>query len=135
LTAFDHKLKQRLADYKYITESLLFKPTSQDSTLSSNILDTSHLFVLGDFNFRLEIPKTHPLHEKRFTGEFSQAIDSEKTREELKEFDQLTIEKRKGNVFVGLHEGDFWKFKCSYKYKLGEVDKYRLVFVQTLVET
>ena len=21
-------------------------------------------------------------------------------------------------------EGEFWKFKCSYKYKLGEVDKY-----------
>jgi len=40
------------------------------------------------------------------------------------EYDQLTREMRKGNMFVGLHEGEFWKFKCSYKYRLGEVDHY-----------
>jgi len=83
--------------------------------------------MLGDFNFRLDIPPTHDLFAKRHTVEFSHAIESEKTREELKEFDQLTVEKQKGNVLVGLHEGDFWKFKCSYKYLLGEVDKYRYV--------
>lgn len=40
------------------------------------------------------------------------------------EYDQLTREVRKGNIFQGLHEGDFWKFKCSYKYQIGEVDQY-----------
>ncbi|KAF9566329.1 inositol polyphosphate phosphatase [Agrocybe pediades] len=124
LTPFDHKLKQRLDDYRYITESLLFKPSTPDSKVPSTLLETSHLFVFGDFNFRLDIPKTHSLYAKRLTGDFAQAIESEKSREELKEFDQLTIEMRKGNVFVSLHEGEFWKFKCSYKYKLGEVDKY-----------
>jgi len=28
--------------------------------------------------------------------------------------------------FFGLREGDFWKFKCSYKYELGHVDKYSI---------
>ncbi|KDR81754.1 hypothetical protein GALMADRAFT_60237 [Galerina marginata CBS 339.88] len=131
LTPFDHKLKQRVADYQYIVRSLLFPPLSggdgdskSQSKVPSTIYDTSHLFLLGDLNFRLEIPKTHPLSAKRLTQDFAHAIESEKTREELKEFDQLTLEKRKGTVFVGLREGDFWKFKCSYKYLLGEVDKY-----------
>jgi len=56
---------------------------------------------------------------------FAQVIDSEETREELKEFDQLTVERRKGRVLVGLREGEFWRFKCSYKYQLGAVDTYR----------
>jgi len=51
-------------------------------------------------------------------------LNSESTREELKEYDQLLVERRKGNAFIGLKDGEFWKFQCSYKYKLGEVDKY-----------
>jgi len=125
-------VKNRLEDYGHIVSSLLFSPVSSESKAPSTLYDTSHLFLLGDFNFRVELPQTHPLFAKRKTSEFSQAIESEKTREELKEYDQLTVEKRKGTVFVGLREGDFWKFKCSYKYKPGEVDLYRylpLVFV------
>ena len=34
---------------------------------------------------------------------------------------------RNNEAFVGFHEGEFWKFKCSYKYKPGEVDRYRYV--------
>jgi hypothetical protein len=34
-------------------------------------------------------------------------------------------ERRKGSVFVGLKEGEFWQFKCSYKYLNGEIDRYR----------
>lgn len=124
LTPFDHKLKQRIADYNHIVRTLLFAPNSQASKIPSTLYETSHLFVFGDFNFRLDIPQTHDLFNKRHTEEFSHAIEDERTREKLKEFDQLTIEKQKGTVFVGLREGDFWKFKCSYKYKLGEVDKY-----------
>lgn len=125
LTPFDHKLKQRLADYRHIVERLLFSPISPDSKDSSTLYETSHLFLLGDLNFRLDLPKDHRLYHMRFSQDFSQAIDSEQVREELKEFDQLTVERRKGTAFVGLHEGEFWKFKCSYKYKIGEVDKYR----------
>ena len=117
-------LQQRIADYKHIVGSLLFPPVP-GAKASSTLYETSHLFLLGDLNFRIVLPKTHPLYDKEKTAEFSRAIESEKSREELKEFDQLMIEKRKGNIFIGLREGDFWKFKCSYKYELGEVDKYR----------
>jgi len=120
-------LKERIADYNHIVSTLLFAPNSQASKIPSTLYESSHLFVLGDFNFRLDLPQTHDLFSKRHTEDFSHAIEDEKTREELKEFDQLTIERQKGTVFVGLREGDFWKFKCSYKYKLGEVDKYRCV--------
>jgi len=126
LTAHEHKLKARVADYHHIVRTLLFSPLSGDSKAQSTIYDSSHLFVFGDMNFRLDMPETYSLHSKRLTHDFSKAIESEKTREELKEFDQLTIEKRKGTIFVGLHEGDFWKFKCSYKYHLGEVDQYSI---------
>lgn len=46
-------------------------------------------------------------------------------RETLKEYDELLQERKKGNVFIGLREGDFWTFKCTYKYRLKEVDRYR----------
>lgn len=52
-------------------------------------------------------------------------MTEESVREELKEFDQLLNAARNKDAFVGLHEGRFWGFKCSYKYELGEVDKYR----------
>jgi hypothetical protein len=26
-----------------------------------------------------------------------------------------------------LREAEFWSFKCTYKYEMGEVDKYRFV--------
>ncbi|TFK30074.1 skeletal muscle/kidney enriched inositol 5-phosphatase [Coprinopsis marcescibilis] len=124
LTPFEHKLQQRLDDYKHIVSTLLFKPLSPESSSLSTLYDTSHLFVFGDMNFRLELPQTNPLHPTHNFAAFQEALSSEKSREQLKEFDQLLTERRKGSVFVGLREGDFWKFKCSYKYKVGEVDKY-----------
>ena len=127
LTAHERKLKDRIADYEHIVSSLLFSPVSSGSQISSTLYETSHLFLFGDLNFRLSIPPSHPLFA---TDNFAHAIESETTREELKEFDQLTVEKRKGTIFVGLREGDFWKFKCSYKYHLGEVDKYKWVLFE-----
>lgn len=127
LTAFEEKLANRLADYRHIVGTLLFPPVSPDSKGPTTIYSTSHLFFLGDLNFRLEIPAAHPLSSIHKRTDFAQALDDEKTRERLKEFDQLLVEQRKGNVLVGLREGEFWKFKCSYKYLLGEVDKYRFV--------
>lgn len=124
LTAYENRLAQRLADYRHIVGTLLFPPVSPNSNIPSTIYSTSHLFFLGDLNFRVDIPATHPLSSPE---EIKQALDDENAREELKEFDQLLVEHRKGTTFVGLHEGEFWKFKCSYKYLHGEVDKYRYV--------
>ena len=128
LTPHAHKVRQRLEDYKHIVSSLLFSPSSPDSETPSTLYDTSHLFVFGDMNFRLELPPSHALFELSKTSQFSEAISSESVRKDLTEYDQMTREMKKGNIFVGLHEGEYWKFKCSYKYKVGEVDQYRFVF-------
>lgn len=52
-------------------------------------------------------------------------LNTERGREDMKEFDQLLIERKKGTVFPGLWEGEYWKFKCTYKFKIGQVDQYR----------
>lgn len=126
LTAHTPNRQARIKDYKHIVSTLLFNPTSVDPKESplKTLYDTSHLFVFGDMNFRVELPSTHSLYDVAKTPLFSDAISAEATRKELVEHDQLTQEMRKGNVFVGLHEGDFWRFKCSYKYKIGTVDQY-----------
>ena len=124
LTAYEDRLAHRLADYRHIVGTLLFPPISSDLNTPSTIYSTSHLFFLGDLNFRVDIPATHPFSSPQ---RIKQALDDENAREELKEFDQLLVQHRKGTVFVGLREGEFWKFKCSYKYLHGEVDKYRHV--------
>ncbi|KAG5724000.1 Synaptojanin-2 [Termitomyces sp. T112] len=124
LTAHKEKLAARLADYQHIVGTLLFPPAVwTEPKSSSTIYDTSHLFFLGDLNFRLDVPPMHPLALSP-NIDLLRALDEESTREQLKDFDQLVMERRKGTVLQGLHEGEFWRFKCSYKYLLGEVDKY-----------
>lgn len=128
LTAHEPKVAHRIADYYHIVRTLLFPPlpgSPENSKAPTTMYSTSHLFILGDLNFRVVLPPSHPLLGASRRLELSRALDSDKTREELKEFDQLIIERRKGTVFIGLREGEFWRFKCSYKYHLGEVDKYR----------
>ena len=86
---------------------------------------TSHLFFFGDLNFRLNIPPDHALVKSRSSDDIARILDEESVRESLKDEDQLVIERdQKGSAFIGFREGEFWRFKCSYKYKLGEVDKY-----------
>jgi len=118
LTAHEHKLPQRVADYNYIVGSLVFPP-HKPSTALTTIYDTSHLFFFGDLNFRLDLPETHPLRGPGNHDSLVSALDSESGREELKEYDQLRVEQKKGTVFVGLREGDFWKFKvCPRRFVL-----------------
>lgn len=125
LTAHEPYLVNRIADYNHIVRTLLFAPmsTSVDKR-AATIYSTSHLFFFGDLNFRVSMPprslgNERPLHEEALS-----MLNDEKSREALKEFDQLRRAWRDGRVFVGLKEGPFWTFKCTYKYKLGEIDKY-----------
>ena len=85
-----------------------------------------HSFVFGDLNFRLALPSTHALSAPDQLANLAQALSGDDGRSELKEYDQLVIERDvKGTIFHGFREGEFWRFKCSYKYLLGEADKYR----------
>ncbi|KAL5489844.1 hypothetical protein ACEPAI_4676 [Sanghuangporus weigelae] len=135
LTAHSGNLEQRILDYKQIVGTLLFPSPSASSKKYSTIYDTSHLFFLGDLNFRLAFSSSPDATTPLANGDASQPaqelkaqlIDSLKDdleREKLKEYDELFIERRKGRIFVGLHEGEFWQFKCTYKYNLKEVDRY-----------
>lgn len=90
---------------------------------------SSHLFFFGDLNFRLGIPPDHPLAQCKSPVDAARILDDEGLRESLKDEDQLLVERdQKGSAFVGFREGEFWKFKCSYKYKLGEVDRYEYAY-------
>lgn len=129
LTAHKQNLSQRIADYHHIVSTLLFPPGKACGIVgrTSNIYVTSHLFFFGDLNFRLSLPPTHPLSSSSARTQLHQALDDGGEREKLKEFDQLLMERQIGNAFVALREGDFWAFKCTYKYKLKEIDQYRCV--------
>ncbi|EIW85093.1 inositol polyphosphate phosphatase [Coniophora puteana RWD-64-598 SS2] len=126
LNAHEYNLDRRIADWNHIVASLLFPPLpgSAESAGPTTLYTTSHLFFLGDLNFRVVVPP-----DQRAPGESQPAytlrmLDDEPDRERLKEYDQLLNARRAGRVFVGLREGAFWTFKCTYKYKLGEVEKY-----------
>ncbi|KAJ6497029.1 Endonuclease/exonuclease/phosphatase [Mycena vitilis] len=122
LTAHAEKLANRIADWHHIVGSLLFpSPAGTRTTL----YDTSHLFLLGDLNFRVDLPPEHPL-KGASSHDIGQALTSQSERDELKEYDQLLRVRcdSASRAFVGLREGEFWNFKCSYKYELGFVDKY-----------
>ncbi|KAF8843574.1 DNase I-like protein [Paxillus ammoniavirescens] len=126
LTAHATHLAHRIADYHHIVRTLLFPPPSSSSSSQSptTMYATSHLFFFGDLNFRVTIPLSHPLVTASPIEEVLCMLKDGKSREALKEYDQLINEHRNGRVFMGLREGPFWTFKCTYKYKLGEVDQY-----------
>jgi hypothetical protein len=125
LTPHAHKLKSRIRDWDHIVGRLLFPPTRNASASFSTLYETSHLFVFGDLNFRVVLPSDHPHYGAAKQGDFANVLERYEDRENIKEYDQLIQERRRGNVFIGLREGKFWDFKCSYKYINGEVDRYR----------
>ncbi|KAI0333492.1 DNase I-like protein [Cubamyces sp. BRFM 1775] len=126
LTAHAPKLAHRIADYHHIVGSLLFPPLpSSDSRAPTTMFATSHLFFFGDLNFRLALPPGHAFAPRAELPRLVDALATEDGRAALKEHDQLLVERDvKGTVFHGMREGEFWRFKCSYKYRLGKVDEY-----------
>ncbi|OSD08609.1 DNase I-like protein [Trametes coccinea BRFM310] len=126
LTAHAPKLAQRIQDYHHIVRTLLFPPLPSSNTAApTTMFATSHLFFFGDLNFRLALPPSHALASREQLPSLLQALSTEDGRVALKEYDQLLVERDlKGTVFHGLREGEFWRFKCSYKYRLGAVDEY-----------
>ncbi|KAI0748589.1 Endonuclease/exonuclease/phosphatase [Daedaleopsis nitida] len=117
LTAHAHKNASRIQDYHHISSSGSNAPTT--------MFATSHLFYFGDLNFRLALPPTHALAAADQLPRFVETISTDDGRASLREFDQLVRERDVyHSIFQGFHEGEFWRFKCSYKYRLGEVDTY-----------
>jgi hypothetical protein len=118
--------KGRVLDYKHIVRNLLFPSPKGWTTLYA----TSHLFFLGDLNFRLDTPGEPLPHDV-----FAVKLRTPEGREELAQWDELSREMKEGSsgLCYGLREGPFWEFPCSYKYVPGTVDTLRLVaFVLTM---
>ncbi|KAL1944680.1 hypothetical protein VTO73DRAFT_3110 [Trametes versicolor] len=126
LTAHAPKLAHRIADYNHIVGSLLFPPLpASASPAPTTMFATSHLFFFGDLNFRLSLPADHAYASRAELPALVHALSTDDGRAALKEHDQLLIERDvRGTVFQGFREGEFWRFKCSYKYRLGQVDEY-----------
>ncbi|CCA73305.1 related to inositol polyphosphate phosphatase-Laccaria bicolor [Serendipita indica DSM 11827] len=117
LTAHLTHLQQRIADYQHIVQTLLFSDPSETSK-HANMYQTTHLFFFGDLNFRIEPPVS--IARERLEA----MVRTEEGRDELRQFDQLSLVRNQAKALVGLREGDFWKFQCTYKYKHGQIDQY-----------
>ncbi|KAG9090997.1 hypothetical protein FRC07_011961, partial [Ceratobasidium sp. 392] len=117
MTAHAHNLRSRLGDWEHIVKTLLF-PGSEGQSIYS----TSHLFVFGDLNFRLDMPSVdgQTLSHESLVSQLA----TPEGRDQARGWDQLRREMKAGNVLHGLREGDFWDFPPSYKYILGEQHAY-----------
>ncbi|KAG9074818.1 hypothetical protein FS749_013583 [Ceratobasidium sp. UAMH 11750] len=114
MTAHAHNLRSRLSDWEHIVKTLLFSGQS--------IYSTSHLFVFGDLNFRLDTPSVDG--QAISHDSLVDQLATPEGRDQVREWDQLRREMKAGNVLHGLREGDFWDFPPSYKYILGETHAY-----------
>ncbi|CAF0837615.1 unnamed protein product [Rotaria sordida] len=103
-TAGQNEFNERNKDYKSIMEKLSFQPPSR-------ALWHDHIFFLGDFNYRLTIPRV----------QVEQFIKNEAYKQ-LLQYDQLTKEHSEGRVFREFTEGPI-KFPPTYKYDIGS-DEY-----------
>ncbi|KZV83798.1 skeletal muscle/kidney enriched inositol 5-phosphatase [Exidia glandulosa HHB12029] len=126
LTAHVPNAAHRQRDWEHILSTLLF--STPDGSMST-LYDTSHLFFHGDLNFRLHIPRDFQ-SDGVFLGApnnhelLVERLQTDAGREQLKDFDELVLARRNNEILQGLKEGEFWRFKCSYKFVLGEVDRY-----------
>ncbi|VDB82923.1 unnamed protein product [Peniophora sp. CBMAI 1063] len=111
LTAFANKLHRRLWDWQHLVSTLTFSGPS-------TVYDTSHLFLLGDLNFRVEAPP------ELQTPNLLQQLVTKSGRELVAAHDQLRREHKAGNIFRGLREGEFWDFAPTYKCIIGDVAGY-----------
>ena len=121
LEAHDHNLKRRNQQYANILSSMVFR-TTDPLQQPKQAHETSHLFVMGDLNYRLvSVPATGYPREPK---EDEDVLTIEKERMEMVDLDSLRKEQREGRVFGGLREGDLSRFAPTYKRIVGQVDGY-----------
>lgn len=117
-------MARRNEQYNTILSSLVFNP---GDALQHRVqaFHTSHLFIMGDLNYRLErLPKTggkaiYPLENKE-----GSLVEIEQQRADMLELETLRQQQRAGKAFGGLREGDLTRFAPTYKRIVGDVNGY-----------
>jgi hypothetical protein len=127
LAAHDKNLAERNANYRQILSSMLFTPSSSlDRPL--RVWQTSHIFFLGDLNYRLATAPTGlegALKESSLRLEGSgDASVLAKERQKLVALDTLKQQQAQGKAFTFLSEGSLENFAPTYKRIIGQVDGY-----------
>ncbi|WVR07141.1 hypothetical protein IAU60_004182 [Kwoniella sp. DSM 27419] len=121
LEAHDKNIARRNTQYQNILSSLVFF-TSDPLGVPAQIFDSSHLFLMGDLNYRFSRqPDAAHLKEGKKSDD---VLALEKGRAEMFELDTLRREQREGRVFGGLREGDLTRFAPTYKRIVGQVEGY-----------
>lgn len=129
LEAHDKNISRRNTQYRNILSSLLFTSSDPLST-PYQITDTSHLFFLGDLNYRLarlpHLPNGEPRENPGDAGVSGgeEEVDVQKERADMVLLDTLRREQKEGRVFGGLREGRLEGFAPTYKRIVGQVEGY-----------
>lgn len=129
LEAYDKNVPRRNTQFQNILSSLLFTSSDPLST-PYQITDTSHLFVIGDLNYRLaRLPHLVTGEPRENPGDAgvtnrAEAVELEKERADMLELDTLRREQKEGRVFGGLREGKLEGFAPTYKRVVGQVEGY-----------
>ncbi|KAL7671038.1 hypothetical protein ACOME3_005951 [Neoechinorhynchus agilis] len=133
--AHDSEVLRRNEDFKTIQNNLLMtyteKGVSDPPQIPRKIAENDLVFFMGDLNYRLNSPITEDSRMSSIAmltdaNADLLAVSNMLLREEyskLRMFDQLSIEHKKGNVFVGYYEPPI-KFKPTYKF-VKDTDKYQ----------
>ncbi|RGB24348.1 Endonuclease/exonuclease/phosphatase [Rhizophagus diaphanus] len=106
LAPHSHNVVERNKNFKSIIERVIF-------INKSTIYDNDYVFLFGDLNYRIEIKPENKEHLMNLlnTNKYQTVI----------EWDQLNIEKRKGQAFNGFQEGEI-NFPPTYKYYVGSTE-------------
>ncbi|KNZ59807.1 hypothetical protein VP01_165g4 [Puccinia sorghi] len=111
LAAHDAGILERNRNYQTIVNRLLFEN-------KHTIYDTSHLFFMGDLNYRISLTPLLTSNLNPMSKEIlAQAIQEDRHSCLFPEHDTLSHQHSARNVLVGLREAPI-TFKPTYKYKL-----------------
>jgi hypothetical protein len=122
LEAHGHNIKKRNEQYNDILASLVFYPNDALQH-PAQPHQSSHLFIMGDLNYRLERLASPGVYPKE-NMEGRDLVALEKERAAMVPLDTLKKEQRAGRVFGGMREGDLSRFAPTYKRIVGQVEGY-----------
>ncbi|MBW0558252.1 hypothetical protein O181_097967 [Austropuccinia psidii MF-1] len=114
----DNAIQARNQNYQTILNRLLF----QNHKTHHTIYDSSHLFVMGDLNYRITLTSPNSNGSKSLSiKSLTQFILKAQYSKLVHDHDTLFNQHSSKRVLYGLREGKI-NFKPTYKYHLGQLD-------------